>query len=731
MKWALHLEDAWSVRSGDLVNWHIHPFGEVLRPVEPHHSRSCRAVPPFCSTAFLVAMERTIMLKYRSMTTFLSTLLMVSMVSAQTHPTLIRQGSMERQVLKVPGSMHYAVDMEADAWVLLRVDQHGVDLAITLYDPSGAKVHEFDTPIGAHGPEWVRFEASGAGRYVIELRAIDEGSSTGLYELHLVASGDAPTTPDAALDAFLARYNTMDSPGLAIRILRDGAPVYSKAYGMADLEHDIPITTSSVFQVASVSKQFTAFALLLLEQDGSLSLDDDVRKHIPELPDYHHAITLNHLAQHTSGLRDIDDLLALRGIGPNDEVTHAEAIALLVRQKGLNFTPGTAFEYSNSGYMLLAEVVARVSGKPFSDFLNERIFQPLGMKDTRVVDLPGTVIANKAYAYGLEGAAYVERPVNGALMGSTGVNSTVEDLCRWAMNFQAPSIGDRAMLDEMERSGALVNDEPFTYGMGLDRKDHRGQHVVFHGGGLAGYRSYLVRVPEHRFVLAITSNAEDFNPIETAEKAMDLFLADQISASEAARAKEMRSSRKGGRTERRTNLDALVGDYELFPGLVFSVTRSGTGLTTNVLGSDDVQVLEERDENTFQLGNRWNRWVFSITADGRAKGFAYHLYDFTWQAKRIVLQPMNVALIRPDELVGTYVSPELGVALFVQAEDSVLMVGGHRWDEAVMKPFQPDVFTTDQARMGHIAFERDAGGQVTGCRVSGQRARDIVFERVR
>jgi len=668
---------------------------------------------------------------YRSLATCFSIVLMVCMVSAQSARTLIHPGSVERHSLQAPGSMYYAIDLEARAWALLRVDQLGVDLAITLYDPSGSKVQVFDSPNGAHGPEWVRIEASGTGRYDLEVRAIEEGSSAGVYELRVVGSGAATATPEATMDAYLARYTTNDSPGLAIRILRDGSPLYSRAFGMADLEHHIPLTTTSVFQVASVSKQFTAFAVLLLERDGSLSMEDDVRKYIPELPDHHHTITLRHLAQHTSGLRDIDDLLSLQGIAPNDEVTHAEAIALLVRQKGLNFTPGTAFEYSNSGYMLLAEVVARVSGKPFSVFLAERIFQPLGMMDTRVVDVPGTVIANKAYAYGLEGAAYVERPVNGALMGSTGVNSTVEDLCRWAMNVQAPSIGDRAMLDEMERSGALVNGEPFTYGMGLDRKDHRGQHVVFHGGGLAGYRSYLVRVPEHRFVLAITSNAEDFNPIETAEKAMDLFLADQISASEAARAKEMRSSRKGGRTERRTNLDALVGDYELFPGLVFSVTRSGTGLTTNVLGSDDVQVLEERDENTFQLGNRWNRWVSSSTADGLAKGFAYHLYDFTWQAKRIVLQPMNVALIRSEEFVGTYVSPELGVALFVQQNDSAVVVRGHRWDNAVMRPFQPDAFTMDQARMGHMAFTRDAEGQVTGCLVSGQRARDIVFERVR
>jgi hypothetical protein len=185
-------------------------------------------------------------------------------------------------------------------------------------------------------------------------------------------------------------------------------------------------------------------------------------------------------------------------------------------------------------------------------------------------------------------------------------------------------------------------------------------------------------------VVAITSNAEDFNPIETAEKAMDLFLAEEISAWEAVQASVKRPSRKSGGSDRPDDLDALVGDYELFPGLVFTVKRGGSGLETTVFGSDEEQTLEELGTNTFQLGDRYNRWEFSTGADGRAHGFAYHLYDFTWQAKRIELKPMDGVLIRPEEFVGTYVSEELGVVLVVHQKDSALVVRGHRWDDAVM-----------------------------------------------
>ena len=259
----------------------------------------------------------------------LAAALAIASLPAQPALVLLRDGVTENAVLKASAKVEYAMDMQAGIWTLVRVDQRGVDVAITTYSPNGSKLSEFDPPNGAFGPEWVRLEASVQGQCRVEVQAIDETAREGRVELRLLSSGTRPTKPEATINAYLARYITTDPSGLAIRILRDGAPVCSKAFGMADLEHDITITTSSVFKVASVSKQFTAFAALLLERDRLLSMDNDVRKFIPELAEYPQVVTLLHLAQHTSGLRDMDDLLALRGTSPYHEVTHVEAVALL------------------------------------------------------------------------------------------------------------------------------------------------------------------------------------------------------------------------------------------------------------------------------------------------------------------------------------------------------------------------------------------------------------------
>lgn len=640
---------------------------------------------------------------------------------AQAKPQVIHRDSVLHADLEAMDSQRYSLALEAGGWATLRVDQKGIDVAITTYDPAGTKLDEFDSPNGSNGPELVRLNATVAGSYGLEVRSIEAGAEPGSYELHVLGSGSKPTTAAEQMDAFLANYNTVDAPGLAIDVMKNGVSVYRKGYGMADLEHSIPITPNTVFHVASVSKQFTAFSILMLAKEGRLSLDDDVRQYIPELPVYAHPITIRDLAQHTSGLRDIDDLLRLSGVNADDAVTNAEALSIITRQTGLNFTPGTAFEYSNSGFIVLAEVVARVSGMPFSAFTTERIFKPLGMTSTRFVDGPGTVVASKAYSYGLRGDSYVKRPVNHTIVGSTGLNTTVEDLCKWAMNFTSPVVGDRALMDRMERSGKVTSGEPFSYGLGLDRKDYRGQHLIYHGGGDAGYRSYIVRIPEHQFVVAIASNAFEFIHVEAAEKAIDYFLADEVRASEARLEKKPAA---------RSNYDALAGDYELFPGRIFSLKHADAGLALQLPGSGALIPLLETAENTFQWTNKHDYFTFHLGANTIADGMDYHIYDFIWRGPRVTLKPVDAASIRQEEFTGSYVSKELGVVISVGIAESGLVVSGHRNGPIPMQPFQPDEFITGESHLGHLAFVRDAEGVITACVVSGNRAKGVLFERI-
>ncbi|HOD10164.1 MAG TPA: serine hydrolase domain-containing protein, partial [Flavobacterium sp.] len=293
-----------------------------------------------------------------------------------------------------------------------------------------------------------------------------------------------PKTSDA-VDQLIAKYAKPNEPGIAVSVIKDGAIVYKKGVGIANLEYGIPITTSTVFHVASVSKQFTVFSILLLEQDGKLSLDDDIRKYLPEMPNYGNPITLRNLANHTSGIRDNTDLAYLIGTTENDLFSNEQAVKLITSQKGLNFIPGEEFEYCNSGYILLAEIVKRVSGQSFSEFTETRIFKPLKMKNSVFLDNPEMIVKNKAYSY-FKQDTYYKSLLNFSFVGSTGLNTTVEDLSLWALNFENKTIGNNIIFDKMNKKSQLNSGEIINYALGQETKNYKGLNVLFHGGGDAG-----------------------------------------------------------------------------------------------------------------------------------------------------------------------------------------------------------------------------------------------------
>ncbi|MEQ1564172.1 MAG: serine hydrolase [Myxococcota bacterium] len=619
-------------------------------------------------------------------------------------------GSPASSTLSGGESARYTVRLEAGDSALVRVLQRGVDVSVTVTDPAGSPLSVVDSPNGAWGPEWVRFDAVVAGDYPLEVHAIEPEAPEGSFEVRVMAEGPRPTTPEAQLDAALAQYDQPDGPGVAISVQRDGEVLYRKGFGLADLEHDVPVTPGSVFHVASVSKQFTAFAALLLVAEGRLSLDDDVHRYLPELA-VAAPITVRNLAQHTSGLRDIDELLRLSGAREGDPVSQAEAVALLCRQVGTNFAPGSTFEYSNSGFILLAEVVQRVSGLPFPQFAEERIFRPLGMTHTRFVDDPHTVVADKAWSYGFRPGGYHRLPVSHGLVGSTGLNTTVEDLARWTRNFESPVVGDRALLDLLEQPGALTDGTPLTYGLGLDRRTYRGEELLFHGGGDAGYRAYVVRIPSRRFSVVLTSNAEELNPLEVAHLAIDAFVLDGVVT-------PVDKPRKVRRSE------SYAGVYELFPGQRLTVAGGPEYSLRGAADPEATPMIPLAERGWFSLGDPYHR--VSFPAPGTLR---YHVYDFTWTGRAVVPQPVDPASVSPGELVGRYRSAELGVDVVVAEVGGQLVVRPPRAADVPLSAFEPDVFTTPEAHLSTVRFVRD-GGRVTRCRISGTRARDVVFERV-
>jgi CubicO group peptidase (beta-lactamase class C family) len=330
----------------------------------------------------------------------------------------------------------------------------------------------------------------------------------------------------ASIDALFADFVKPGSPGCSLAVARDGKLLYSKGYGLANVEEKVPITPDTVFDIGSTSKQFTAASIVLLEKQGKLSLNDDIRKYLPEIPDYGKKITILNLLNHTSGLRDYLALFDLAGINTDSVTTDEEAYALVARQKALNFDPGSDWLYSNTGFFLLSLIVKRASGESLRDFAGKNIFEPLGMTHTRFRDSHTMLIANRALAYDpvkdsdkyTLNVSYFEQTGDGAVHTTTG------DLLKWDENFYSGKIGGKEFVAELQQQTKLNSGETKAYAKGLLVTTYRGLPAVRHGGAWGGYRAELLRFPEQHFTVVCLCNRSEGRPSTHANQVADLYL---------------------------------------------------------------------------------------------------------------------------------------------------------------------------------------------------------------
>ena len=357
--------------------------------------------------------------------------------------------------------------------------------------------------------------------------------------LLVIAKGSAGQSNnfERKIDSLFSNYS-MSTPGVAIAVIKDGSIVFKKGYGSANLEYDIPITSQTVFNIASVSKQFTAFSIYLLEKKGKLTFEDDITKYFPDLPAYGKPIRIKHLLAHTSGLRDQAALLALAGWHWEDIATTEQILKLVKKQKQLNFETGTAYGYSNTGYTLLAEIVSQVSGQSFSEFTRKNIFDPLGMLNTQFIDDYHKVIKNSAYSYEKKDGKYVKVALSYSNAGPSGLMTTVEDLAKWTANFHNPKIGDAKLISDFNKVSLLDNDKPVVWSAnngdttfhakGQVHWKYKGLSAVSHGGHTAGFRAVLTRFPENNFAITTLSNDEHYPMLGKVLPIVELYLKDEL-----------------------------------------------------------------------------------------------------------------------------------------------------------------------------------------------------------
>ncbi len=536
----------------------------------------------------------------------------------------------------------------------------------------------------------------------------------GIVSAGLAARAVAAAPEPAAIDAVFSAWTGDDRPGCALAVTRRGAVVYAHGYGMANLEAGLANAPDVVFDIGSVSKQFTAMAVLLLVEDRRLALRDDVRKYLPELPDYGRVITVEDLLHHTSGLRNYTDLFDVVGVPEISLSTRRDAYELIVRQGGVNFPAGAEFLYSDTNYFLAGEIVRRVSGQSLREFAAARIFGPLGMANTRFEDQPREVIRRRAIGYEPVDGGYLSYQGNFEQVGDGSVLTTVLDLARWDRNFAEPVVGGRQAIEWLTTPGHLADGTPIAYAMGLFIDRYRGLPWVHHDGEWVGYRAALSRFPTEQLSVLVTCNAiGPMEPMDLALGVADLYLRD--------RWREAAAARPGTGVEREA-------------GLYWS-PEHGT-----------LRRFEARD-GFLTLGSAEQGEKLAFTGDRsyRSEGENATTYHFTaptpaapWQleARRFGTTARYYRVAAPtspvsaQEYAGSYGSSDFPQSWDLVVESGRLLRRQAYMHDVALEPVFADTFVGALSEGSFLAhFVRDAAGKVSGVLVSGELMRPMLLVR--
>lgn len=516
------------------------------------------------------------------------------------------------------------------------------------------------------------------------------------------------------VDALFTERDEPGMPGCAVGIIQNGEFVYKRGYGYANLDHDIHITPTTVFYLASIAKQFAAMAIALLVEDGRIKLDDDIRKYVPEFPDYGTPIRISHLVHHTSGLRDYHELRGIGGYSAADTWSEAHVVDFIMQQKQLNFKPGDEYLYSNAGYVMMSHVIRRVTGQSLRQFADENIFQPLGMTRSVYRDDHMMVIKGLGYGYQPRGErGYGKTYRNLETVGDGGMFSCVEDLYLWDQTFYDNKLGkgSQSLIDLVYSTEPLNDGTPQPYAFGLRWNEYRGLKTVGHGGGFTGIKTHIMRFPEQRFTAIVLSNLDNYVPEKMAKRITDIYLADQLQPVETPDVKlsEDALKRKVGLyrnpSSGSTRRVALENDQLVVP--------MGPGMTLE---------LEPVSEERFQITD------YSITMEfeaGAAQLREMPNNDFWTVYERVdAVSPTEAEL---KEYTGRYYCEDVDAYHRAAVQDGKLVLLRKRAPEIPLAPTVKDGFSGPGF---DLVFSRDAAGKISGYTYQGSRVYHLRFDRV-
>lgn len=548
----------------------------------------------------------------------------------------------------------------------------------------------------------------------------------------------APQVVDARVDSarvrvdtFMARHVGENGPGAVVGVVEDGEIVFAGAWGLANLVHGVPITTETRFNIGSVSKQFTAFALALLASRGELSLDDPVRKHLPEIPEFEHEVTLRHLLTHTSGYRETYGMAILAGRSPRDahRFSREEALEVVQRQPELEFEPGTVHRYNSSAYVLLAEVLQRVTGEPFPQWMERNVFEPLGMDRTVIQRDVEQVIRGAADSYAdARGGGYRTAFSNRVYWGAGDIYTTVGDLAEWLRNLGSWELGGAEIRDQMLKRFVLASGDTIDYALGVTVTEERGVRRIRHGGNDAGFSAWLAYYPELDAGIVAMSNDAGLGAGEIVSGIEEIVLGDRLKPRP-----RVAPSPGGEETTEHVEvpdslLERYVGEYRNPRGSRVFFRLEDGGFLAQMEGQSAFP-MRALDDTAFVLAppDLDAQVAFHVSEDGSVPRVTLEQGGRRMPAERVTWRPSAREL---SAYVGRYASPELETYYTLRLDGEGGLVAEHRWNETMeLRPVREDFFRAEAALPIELRFRRDEEGNVMGYSATLGRTADVWFEK--
>jgi len=541
-----------------------------------------------------------------------------------------------------------------------------------------------------------------------------------LFPLHLQCQ-KLPDTLAQKIDQIFSSY-TGNRPGCAVAIVKKGELIFQKGYGMANLEYSIPITPATIFHIASESKQYVAFCILLLEKEGKLSIDDDIRKYLDYVPDFGYTITIRQLIYHTSGLRDQWQLLANAGWQLDDVITQEHVIKLVSKQKSLNFIPGEEHMYCNTGYTLLAEIVKKVSGLSLRQYADKYIFQPLDMKDTHFHDNYQEIVPNRAYSYTPASQGYQHAVLSYSIVGATSLLTTVLDEIKWLNNYETGTVGGKDLIAKMFRTGVLNDGRKLNYAFALTIDKFNGWMQIGHGGGDAGFRTYACRYPEKDLGIVVFSNNGATNPAGLARQVASLLITDTKEEPKPLPYTHYADSNfhkllQGRYYSERGDLGEFIWQNGKLKSRNFGLPGTNDGRWA-VIGNNRYSMEDGGPVLILDRKNNFNDSVMEFKIERTVNTITY---------KR---QP-KIATPVTAEFAGRYYDDETEAFYRVVEKDGQLTLEHRKFSSVPLKNIAPDQFTCPHWWMSHIRFIRDSQGKIVAFEVNAGRIQHLRYDKIK